>query len=123
MAKICLVIDDDLIMQKLLSRILNRLGFETLTALGAMQAEEILAQGTVDLITCDLMMPDVSGLDLLKKIKSIPDLKNIPVIMVSALDNQPMIEEALAVGTVDAIGKPFSIAQVEQSIKKLFPNP
>ena len=102
-----LVIDNDPIDRELLERRLTRFGFRVLSAPGFAMASELAAAGEVDLILLELLIGDVSGLDVLRELKSDPVTRHLPVIMVSAMDDlEPMVSCVLA-GADDYIVKPL----------------
>ncbi len=75
----------------------------------------------VDLILMDIMMPEVDGIKACRKIKSIEPLKNIPIIMVTALSEMKHLQDSFAAGAIDFIQKPFSkielLARVRSALK------
>jgi DNA-binding response OmpR family regulator len=70
-----------------------------------------------DIILLDIIMPDMSGFDVIVKLKEAEATKNIPVIFISALDNTGDAEKGLALGAVDFITKPFNESVVREKIK------
>ena len=81
---------------------------------GAMEAlDEILP----DLILLDIMMPDISGYDVCKQLKSSSKTKDIPIIFLTALNDAPNEEKGLRLGAVDYIVKPFNPALVQARVK------
>ena len=76
-----------------------------LSATNGKSGIELARQLRPDLITLDIMMPEMDGWSVLKTLKADPDLKDIPVIMVSIVENKPM---ALDVGALDSLTKPIA---------------
>lgn len=111
-----LVVDDDELSRRLLTRQLSDRGF---VALGEEAGEEVmqrLNEHPVDLLLLDINMPQVSGIRILKRIRSNPKTQHLPVIMVTAEDN---IESKLACiesGADGYITKPVNISLLIQSI-------
>jgi len=70
-----------------------------------------------DLILLDIMMPEMDGYDVCRKLKSTEKLKNIPVIFISAMNDTPDKVKALGVGGVDYITKPFQFAEVRARVE------
>lgn len=102
-----LVVDDDPTDRDLLERRLTRCGFEVTLASGAEGAIELVELGGVDLILLDLVMEEESGLETLRRLKSDPKTRGVPVIMLSAMDDlEPMVACVLA-GADDYILKPI----------------
>lgn len=112
-----LVIDDELITQKLLSVLFKKFGFEVTLASTAEEALHQLQNEEFSMITCDWMMPGFSGLELLKRIKKNPEWSNIPVVMISAADEKDELQTAVETGAVGIIKKPFSAAVLQQMLK------
>jgi DNA-binding response OmpR family regulator len=103
-----LVVDDDPANLDLLSRRLTRQGYEITTAAGGQEALDLLNQQNFDLVILDMLMPGINGLQVLKKLKSDPGLRAIPVIMISALDSTDRVVECIALGAEDYVFKPFN---------------
>ena len=103
-----LVIDDQKLARLKLEYAVTALGHEALVASSGKQAMEVLAQSAVDLILLDILMPDQDGIEVLRLLKAHPDHVNIPVIVISGLDDdtEPAIE-AIRLGAEDFLPKPF----------------
>ncbi len=71
-----------------------------------------------DILVLDIMMPELNGLDLLKQIKSDPEISEIPVIINSALSEESSVEEAMNMGARDYIMKPVEFETLRQVIMK-----
>ena len=100
-----LTIDDDPNVLDLMARVYQREGFRPVSATNGKTGIELARQLRPDLITLDIMMPEMDGWSVLKTLKEDPDLKDIPVIMVSIVENKPM---ALDVGALDSLTKPIA---------------
>jgi two-component system sensor histidine kinase/response regulator len=85
-----LVIDDDPAVRDLMSRSLTKLGFHAVTGRSGAEGLRLAKQVHPLLITLDVMMPEMDGWSVLKQLKADPELAEIPVIMVTVVDNQPM---------------------------------
>ena len=97
-AKKVLWVEDDKLLGTILTKKMTSTGYTLLKASNDTQAWEILAKDTPDVIVLDIMLPEVSGLDILQKIKKEEKYKKIPVIMLSNLSKQSDIERAKALG-------------------------
>jgi len=86
-------------------------GYEVIMAESGEQALSLLETEAIDLILLDMFMPGISGFDVLKKLKSQPEYKHIPVIMLSASDDEDQVVSALELGADDYVTKPY-IAKV-----------
>lgn len=102
-----LVVDDNASNRDLLKRRLERQGhFVTLAENGTM-ALALVRSSPFDLVLLDLLMPDVSGFDVLAALKSDPSLRDLPVIMISALNEIDSIVRCIEAGAEDYLAKPF----------------
>jgi DNA-binding NtrC family response regulator len=97
-----LVVEDDVQVAKSLSDFLSR-DFKVSVAYTAESALEILSENDFDLVLCDLKLPGMSGLDLLRKVKSLGI--NIPFVVLTAFGDIPTAVEAMKLGAVDFIRK------------------
>jgi sigma-B regulation protein RsbU (phosphoserine phosphatase) len=117
-----LVVDDDESNRDMLGRRLQRDGYTVLTATSGVDALRLLRATPFDLVLLDLIMPGVDGYQVLLKIKANPALREIPVIMLSALDQEVGIARCIEQGAEDYIAKPFSPvflrARIEASLEK-----
>jgi CheY-like chemotaxis protein len=104
---VILIVDDLKQNLKLLNVILEDQGYQTSLALNAKDALERLKVITPDLILLDLMMPDISGLEACQIIKSENKYKNIPIMFLTASNEEIHLKEAYKLGAEDYITKPF----------------
>ncbi len=108
-----LVVDDDFMNRKLLARSLEKEGHAVVMAEGGRQAlallEESLGknQQVFDLVFLDLLMPEMDGFEVLKKLKADERLRHLPIIMVSAMDDMNSIIQCISLGATDYLPKPF----------------
>lgn len=103
-----LVIDDDPALQKLVVLLLQRAGFDTESALNATEGAAILRKKPLpDLVLLDLMLPEISGIDFLRQVRTQAHLDALPVIILSALADPAQIREGLAVGADRYLTKPY----------------
>lgn len=100
-----LTIDDDPNVIDLMTRVYNREGFRSISATSAIEGIELARKLKPDLITLDIMMPGMGGWDALKILKEDVDLCDIPVIMVSMVENKPM---AMDIGALASLTKPIA---------------
>jgi class 3 adenylate cyclase/CheY-like chemotaxis protein len=104
---VILVVDDNEENRDMLARRLRRQGYEVPTAAGGRAALDALALAPVDLVLLDVMMPDLDGYAVLQELKSDPKLRDIPVLMISALDDMDSVVRCIQLGAEDYLGKPF----------------
>lgn len=102
-----LVVDDDVLNRKMLSVRLQTEGYEVQTAAGGREALDLLAGRSINLMILDVMMPDMSGLEVLRILRTIRTIAELPVIMATARSESSDIVEALAAGANDYVTKPI----------------
>lgn len=107
-ARPVLVVDDNPDNRELLARQLARQGHEVLTAANGRQALELLRARSCDLVLLDLMMPELDGFQTLEEIKHDRALRDIPVIMISAVDEMESVVRCITLGAADYLPKPFN---------------
>jgi phosphoserine phosphatase RsbU/P len=104
-----LIVDDNEDNRYTLARRLNREGFTNLTtANNGREALDLLLSKPFDLVLLDVMMPDLNGIEVLEQLKLSPGLKNIPVIMISALSEIESVVSCIELGAEDYLQKPFN---------------
>lgn len=103
-----LVVDDVEANRDLLSRRLQRQGHSVTIAENGRQAIDLIQGQPFDLVLCDIMMPEMNGYQVLEHLKADPDLRHIPVIMVSALDDIDSVVRCIELGAEDYLFKPFN---------------
>jgi CheY-like chemotaxis protein len=108
MAKRILVVDDDENILNLERTILEQKGFEVTGAGGGAEALKLLGERSFDLVLLDVMMPEVDGFTVCRKIKEDPRLKDIPVIFLTAKGGGEALAEGFESGAVMYINKPFT---------------
>jgi len=108
-----LVVDDDEMNRDMLGRRLFRSGYEVRLAGGGEEALRILAAEHIDLMLLDVMMPGMSGLDVLREVRKVRPASEFPVVMVSADHQSDGVVAALGAGANDYLTKPvdFAVAQ------------
>jgi CheY-like chemotaxis protein len=102
-----LVVDDVESNRDLLCRRLDHEGYQAQSARGGAEALEMLAAGRFDLVLLDIIMPDLDGYEVLGHIKAAPRLRDIPVIVISALDEMQSVVRCIEMGAEDYLSKPF----------------
>jgi len=114
-----LVVDDDPPSLELLQAYLEDMDCETVPAQDGPDALEIIAKEPPDLILLDVMMPKMSGFEVCKRIKKDPKTSDIPVIMVTALNEFGDIERGIDSGTDDFISKPVNKLELVTRVKTM----
>jgi CheY-like chemotaxis protein len=108
MSKRILVVDDDENILSLERTILEQKGFDVTAAAGGGEALKLLAGQVFDLVLLDVMMPEIDGFTVCRKIKEDPRLKDVPVIFLTAKGGGEALAEGFESGAVMYINKPFT---------------
>jgi two-component system chemotaxis response regulator CheY len=111
-----LVVDDAAFMRMMIRDILVKQGYEIHEAVNGRDAVEKYEDLQPDLVTLDITMPEMNGLDALREIRSMDG--DARVLMVSAMGQQKMIVEALEIGAMDFLVKPFQPTKVLETVTK-----
>ncbi len=112
-----LVVDDQESNIQIVGAALGKLGFEILPATGGPQALQRLAVRRPDLILLDLLMPEMDGFEVCRRIRENLDWAEIPIIFLSSADDKGLIVRALESGGVDYITKPFNHAELVTRVR------
>lgn len=107
-ASTLLVVDDNEMNRDMLSRRLERQGYQVSTASNGREALDMVRHNDFDLVLLDIMMPEVNGYQVLESLKQDDGLKHVPVIMISALDDVDSVVRCVELGAEDYISKPFN---------------
>ncbi|MHC4543423.1 MAG: response regulator [Planctomycetota bacterium] len=114
-----LVVDDNQENLELLQAYLEDLDCRTVPARDGLRALEIVADSAPDLILLDVMMPKMSGFEVCKRLKNNPKTSDIPIIMVTALNEFGDIEHGIDSGTDDFISKPVNKLELLTRVKTM----
>ena len=107
-----LVVDDDELNRDMLSRRLQRRGFDVETAEDGHQALECIERRSYDVILLDVMMPGIDGLEVLRRIRDRHAMNELPIIMATAKDTSEEVVQALELGANDYVTKPLDFPVV-----------
>jgi CheY-like chemotaxis protein len=114
-----LVVDDNQQNLELLQAYLEDMDCRTVPAHDGVEALKIIGKDPPDLILLDVMMPKISGFEVCKRIKNDPKTSDIPVIMVTALNEYGDIERAIDSGTDDFLSKPVNKLELLTRVKTM----
>jgi len=114
-----LVVDDESMNRDLVAAVLGKEGYAILHAQNGEEALEVLANKAVDVILMDVMMPVMDGFEAVRRIKAEEALKNIPIIMLTALSDKNSLKESLKLGANEFLSKPFEIDELKIRIKNM----
>lgn len=114
-----LLIEDDETIRAALERMLKGEGYRVLAVADGTQLSNVLDGNALDLIMLDVGLPWVNGFELAEMMKGQSDLKEIPLIFLSARTTDSDIKRGFAVGADDYIKKPFDLEVVKQTVRTL----
>lgn len=114
-----LIIDDEPFIVSSIKKILESEGFETVTASDKKTALNLVFTQNVDLVITDIMLPFSGGFDIIEEIKTHPQKKNIPVIVVTGMDENILLATRNLAN--DILTKPFTAKQLMYLVKKNIP--
>ncbi len=116
-----LCVDDFSTMRRIVKNILKQLGYVNIEeAEDGVQAYSKLKSGAFGFLVSDWNMPNMDGLELLKKVRSDPALKNLPFLMVTAEAEKEKVIEAIKAGVSNYIVKPFTAEVLKEKMDKIF---
>lgn len=115
-----LVADDDPAIRTLIESVIKRGPYEIVTQPDAESAlEAIESPERFDIIICDFMLPGISGIDLIERLRSDPRTKQTPILMISGHTNYAMDGRAKSAGADMFLNKPFTISQLRAAVADL----
>jgi two-component system alkaline phosphatase synthesis response regulator PhoP len=114
-----LVVDDNEQNLELLLAYLEEIDCQTISASNGIEALELIKTQSPDLVLLDVMMPQMSGFEVCRRLRSDPDTKDLPVIMVTALNELGDIERAIDSGTDDFLSKPVNKLELITRVKTM----
>jgi len=118
-----LVVDDDPSLQSLIQALLKRAGMEPIPAVTATEAAGILRQKPLpDIVLLDLMLPDVSGIEFLRQMRTKAVFDDLPVVILSALADPDQIREGLETGADRYLTKPYIANNLTKTIEDVIRN-
>ncbi len=116
-----LVVDDFATMRRIVRNLLKELGFSNVDeAEDGNAALQKLRASRFDFIVTDWNMPNMTGIELLRQVRADPELKHLPVLMVTAEAKKENIIEAAQAGASGYVVKPFTAATLDEKLKKIF---
>ena len=115
-----LVVEDEPEIAQLVTHYLEKEGFRTVTALNGFEAIKKVKEDKPDLLVLDLMLPELDGLEVCKRLRSTPNTAMLPIIMLTAKAEESDTIVGLELGADDYVTKPFSPKTLVARIKSLF---
>ena len=116
-----LVVEDDDFQQKLIGRLMNGLDIDVLFAGTGAQALEQMWEHKPDLVLMDVGLPDTSGVEATRKIKSIGQFGHVPILMVTGHSERNVVVDSLKAGAADFLVKPFDKNTLHEKLRQFLP--
>lgn len=115
-----MVVDDSVTVRKVTSRLLERQGYQVITAKDGVDAMEILETATPHLMLLDIEMPRMDGFEVTNLVRHHARHKNLPIIMITSRTGEKHRERAMSLGATMYMGKPFQEAELITNIDSIF---
>ncbi|NJL37094.1 MAG: PleD family two-component system response regulator [Leptolyngbyaceae cyanobacterium RM2_2_4] len=114
-----LIVDDDQFARMQLRLSLEREGYQTIEAQNGREAFTVFEQQQPDLVLLDALMPELNGFECCAWLQTLPQGKDIPILMITGLDDQASVDYAFEVGAADYVTKPIHWAVLRQRVRRL----
>jgi two-component system chemotaxis response regulator CheY len=114
-----LIVDDSSVMRKIVERSLRQAGIDLVAvceASNGAEALDVLCENSVDLILCDINMPVMDGIEFVRRVQSLDQAKEVPVVMITTEGSESHVVQALSAGARGYIRKPFTPDQVKEHV-------
>lgn len=116
---IVLIVEDDDQMATLMHHVLERDGWEVHRAADGKQAKEMIARlPPPNLVTLDIVLPDLSGVELILQIKDTPGWEEVPIVMVTATPKDESVNWAIKSGARDYLVKPIKLEELRDCVRR-----
>ncbi len=112
-----LVVDDEKLISMDLKKIITSQGHEVVTTQSGVEATRMIEDSRFDLVFLDLMLPDINGLEVLREIKK--SKRDLPVVIITGYPDSEVMNQALELGPISALKKPFNRQQIRDILKIL----
>jgi DNA-binding response OmpR family regulator len=119
--KTVMIIEDETDAAELFGEMMRMSGFRIIKMFSSAPAIPIISQEKPDVVLLDIMMPDISGLEILRFMRREPDLSKIPVIVISAKSMPNDIKTGLDAGATMYLTKPVGFQELKQAVEKVLP--
>ena len=119
MAKTILVVEDDYLNMKLFCNLIEAHGYRPIPAWTGKEALDVIFAHDLDLILLDIQLPDISGLEVMRRIKKDSATKSIPIVAVTAFATAKDSEKIRGAGCDEYLTKPVSVDRLMSAVKHL----
>ena len=120
MNKTIVIVDDFVTNTAVFSTLLQNQGFKIITSNSPIEAILIFNGQKIDLLVSDFKMPGMNGAEFVRKVKQIPQYRNMPVLMLSSETGEKSKQEARAAGAYGWLVKPFKVQRFLKIVTKIF---
>ena len=117
-----LLVEDYLSMRKAITKVLSSLNMEIVEACNGVEAIQMLDRERVDIVFTDLVMPEMDGFELCEEIRRRPDIRHLPIVVISTHRDAPYVLQALQSGADDYLTKPFTAPLAERVVERILSN-
>jgi two-component system cell cycle response regulator len=117
-----LVVDDEIINLRLVSRLLEIEGYEVISAQNGEAALRLIGQSPPDLALLDVMMPDMDGYELCRRLRQNPKTAGFPIVMLTATVDENDRLKGIEAGADDCLPKPFDLEMLRTLVTKILHN-
>jgi len=114
-----LIVEDFETMRKAVTKVLGSLNMKVVEASNGIEALKILDAEPVDLVFTDLVMPEMDGFELCEEIRRRPNIRNLPIIVISTHRDAHYVVRALRCGADDYLTKPFTASLAERVVERV----
>ena len=118
--KLVAVVDDEPETTEMIAEMIRLSGYQAITSFSSSGAIQVISSEKPDAVVLDVMMPDQSGLDVLRFMRQDPRLEHIPVIVVSARSKPEDIQEGIEAGAVIYLTKPVAYLDIKTAVQSVF---
>jgi CheY-like chemotaxis protein len=117
-----LVVEDFKTMRDIVTKVLNSINIKVIETTNGIEALKVLDSESVDIVLTDLVMPEMDGFELCEEIRRRPNIRNLPVIVISTHRDAKYIIQALRCGADDYLAKPFTAPVAERIVERVMSN-
>lgn len=114
-----LVVDDEAAIREYETSLLSELGHEVLTAADGKEALRLACEKRPHLVLLDIMMPELSGIEVCRQLRADPCTRDVRIIMVSAVDAKRALEESIIAGADDFLAKPIHALELMVRVRSI----
>jgi two-component system cell cycle response regulator len=114
-----LVVDDEAAIREYEATLLSELGHEVLAAADGAEALRLAREKQPDLVLLDIMMPELSGIEVCRQLRADPRTRDVRVIVVSAVDAKRALEESIIAGADDFLAKPINALELMVRVRSI----